>query len=124
MVLDLVSTIIVESKEKLTYAQEALNEKQWSDSIYHSYTSLINSAKALLVADGVKTNTQAGIVEQFDSQFIGTNTIKLETTFSALVYQIKEYKPTEEFALKYLSDAKSILEKIEEYRFKAEIINY
>lgn len=123
VVLDLVSTILVESAEKLTYAQEAFNEKQWADSIYHSYTSLINSAKALLVADGIKTNTQAGIIEQFDNQFIKTKKINIGTTFSNLVYQIKENKPTEEFALKYLTDAKSILKNIEEYRLESELKN-
>ena len=122
VVLDLVSTILFESKEKLEYAQESYEAKQWSDSIYHSYTSLVNSAKALLVADGVKTNTQAGIIEQFEAEYIENNKIKSINAFAELAYQIKENKPTAEFAKNYLAEASTILQKIEEYRLESELI--
>jgi len=119
VVLDLVGTILFESEEKLQNAQEALVEKQWSDSIYHSYTSFINSAKALLVAEGVKTNTQAEIVKQFDDHFVVSSQIKLNSTFSDEVYQINKEKPTKEFAEQYLQDAKKLYKKIDKYRLEA-----
>lgn len=90
-----------------------------SDSIYHSYTSFINSAKALLVAEGVKTNTQAEIVKQFDDHFVATSQLKLKSTFSEKVYQINKEEPTKKFAEQYLQDAKELYKKIDEYRLEA-----
>ena len=105
VVIDLVATLLFESEEKLTNAQESLAEGQYSDSIYHSYAVLINTAKALLTAEGARTNTQAGIVTQFDEVFVTTQRIELPTSFSELVYQINKQEPTAEFAEQYLQQA-------------------
>ena len=116
VVIDLVATLLFESEEKLENATETLKAKQWSDSIYHSYTSLVNTAKALLTSEGEKTNTQTGIIKNFDEVFINTEKIKLKTTFENLIYQIRESNPTEAFAKKYLEDARAFYKKIDEYR--------
>ncbi|MEN8883520.1 MAG: nitrite/sulfite reductase, partial [Flavobacteriaceae bacterium] len=77
VVIDLIATLLFESEEKITNSEEALNEHQFSDSIYHSYTSLVNTAKALLIAENIKTNTQAVIVSDFQKHFVETNKIEL-----------------------------------------------
>jgi len=117
--IDLVSTILFESEEKLQQANEALKEEKWSDAIYLSYASFIHSAKALLVAEGYKTNTQVKIVSDFDQYFIQTKQINLESSFSSLVYQIKENEPGEAFAFNYLQQAKNLYKKIDEFRLEA-----
>mgnify|MGYP000153276039 CR=1 FL=1 len=116
VVIDLIATLLFESEEKLTNAKEALKANQLSDSIYHSYTALVNTAKALLTAEGIKTNTQAGIIQNFDIHFVSNNVIKLSTTFADLIYQIKEEKPTKEFAETYLLDATNFYKKVDEFR--------
>ncbi len=116
VVIDLIATLLFESEEKIGFATEAFNAKQWSDSIYHTYSSLINTAKALLTVEGAKTNTQAGIVGKFDELFVATGKIELSVSFSDLVYQIKNNEPTEVFAQKYLSDAKSFYKTVDAYR--------
>ncbi len=116
VVIDLIATLLFESEEKLTNAKEALKENQLSDSIYHSYTALVNTAKALLTAEGIKTNTQAGIIRNFDAHFVTNNTIELSTTFAELIYQIKVEKPTKEFAESYLADATNFYKKIDVFR--------
>ncbi|WP_093674369.1 HEPN domain-containing protein [Tenacibaculum sp. MAR_2009_124] len=116
VVIDLIATLLFESEEKLENATQALNQEQWSDSIYHAYAAIVNTAKALLTSEGSKTNTQAGIITNFDKVFVETNKIELPTTFSELVYQINEKEPTEAFAKKYLEEAKTFYATIDAYR--------
>jgi sulfite reductase (ferredoxin) len=70
VVIDLVATLIFEAKEKLTFAQEAYEDEKWADAIYLAYASLVNGAKALLLAENEKTNHHAGIIDLFDKVFI------------------------------------------------------
>ena len=118
VVIDLIATLLFESEEKLTNAKEALKANQLSDSIYHSYTVLVNTAKALLTSEGIKTNTQAGIIQNFDTHFVSNKTIELSTTFAELIYQIKEEKPTKEFAESYLADATNFYKTVDVFRKK------
>lgn len=116
VVIDLVTTLLFESEEKLENAEESLKQKQWSDSIYYSYNAIVNTAKALLTAEGVKTNEQTGIIKSFDEHFVATNAIKLKGTLAELVYQLKENKPSEEFAKNYLTHAKAFYKQADEFR--------
>ena len=118
VVIDLVATLLFESEEKLDNAELAIKEKQWSDSIYHSYTALINTAKALLTSEQMKNNTQSVIVKNFDEYFVANGLIKLPSFFSELVYQIKEQEPTELFAHSYLKKAKEFYQLADAYRLK------
>ncbi|MDP2540393.1 nitrite reductase [Tenacibaculum discolor] len=116
VVIDLVATLLFESEEKLENATHALNSQQWSDSIYHAYAAMVNTAKALLTAEGAKTNTQAGIITNFDELFVATNKIELSSSFAELIYQINKNEPTEAFAKKYLEEASSFYKTIDAYR--------
>jgi sulfite reductase (ferredoxin) len=118
VVIDLVATLLVEAKDKLTFSQEAFNDQKWSDSIYLTYAGFVNAAKALLLAEKQKTNHHAGIIDLFDTVFVETNTIPLATTFKELVYQIKDNEPSEAFAKQYLEQAIAFFATIEEYREK------
>ncbi|MBZ9629194.1 HEPN domain-containing protein [Salegentibacter sp. LM13S] len=118
VVIDLIATLLFESEEKIDNAKSALERKAWADSIYHSYTSIVNSAKALLLAEDVKTNTQAGIISQFDELFVDTKKIELSTSFKEFVYQMNEHEPTEAFANKYLEDAHLFLKRVDAFRTK------
>jgi len=116
VVIDLIATLLFESEEKISNAENALKENQYSDSIYYAYTSLVNTAKALLIAENIKTNTQAVIISDFQKHFIETNKIELNGSFEDLVYQIKKEAPTKAFAESYLNDAKSFYKKVDTYR--------
>ncbi|WP_294963753.1 HEPN domain-containing protein [uncultured Flavobacterium sp.] len=116
VVIDLVATLLFEAKEKLILAQESFDEKKWSDAIYHAYAGFVNSAKALLLAENQKTNHHAGIVDLFDTVFIETNKIELNTTFKDLVYQINKNEPSEAFAKDYIAQATVFFDKIETFR--------
>lgn len=118
VVIDLVTTLLFESEEKLENAEESLSKKQWSDSIYYAYTALVNTAKALLTSEDIKTNTQTGIIKSFDQHFVVTNSIELNGTFSELVYQLKTHEPTAEFANNYLTQARAFYKKVDDFRLK------
>ena len=118
VVIDLVATLLLEAKDKLTFAQEAFEEQKWADAIYHAYAGFVNGAKALLLAEDQKTNHHAGIIDLFDTVFVATNKIQLPTTFREVVYQINQNEPTAVFAEKYIQEALAFFDIIEQYRAK------
>ncbi|MBT8302124.1 MAG: nitrite/sulfite reductase [Maribacter sp.] len=122
VVIDLIATLLFESKEKIQSAASTYQEGKWAASIYHSYSSMVNSAKALLTAEKTKTNTHASIIKDFDEIFVASNRLNLGVGFSDLVLQINKNEPTAAFAHSYLEDAKNFLETVDAYR-KLELIN-
>jgi sulfite reductase (ferredoxin) len=116
VVIDLIATLLFESEEKIQNAQEALEAGKWAASIYHSYSSMVNSAKALLTAEKTKTNTHAGIVNDFQEKFVANGRIPVEGGFDTLALQLKSNEPTEAFAKSYLEDARGFLKSVEEFR--------
>ena len=116
VVIDLVSTLFLESEEKIEEAKASFNDKVYSNAIYHAYSSMINSAKALLLMENISTNTQAGIISQFDETFVSSGRLDFGTTFSELVYQIREYAPTKEFSAFYIENATQFLAKLRTFR--------
>jgi sulfite reductase (ferredoxin) len=122
VVIDLVQTLLLEAKEKLDLAKDSFEDKKWSDAIYHTYTALVNGAKALLLSENVSTNSQANIISQFDETFIQSHKISLKTSFNDLVYQIKQHEPTEAFARHYANQSVSFFDTIEAFRTK-ELVN-
>ena len=116
VVIDLIATLFLESEEKIENAKVSFENGVYSGAIYLAYQSLVNSAKALLLAENKKTNTHAGIISQFDELFVESGRIELGTSFSELIYQINKFAPTAEFAAKYIGDANQFLEKVRTFR--------
>ena len=116
VVIDLVATLLFESEEKLGWANGSYANGAWADAIYHSYNTFISSAKALLLDKGINSSTQVGIIREFDTNFITTGEIVLNTTFNDLVLQINQNEPSEEFATAYKARATDFLNKIKAKR--------
>ncbi len=104
VMIDLVATLFFETEEKMELAKRALDSGNIRDSIYHTYTAIINTAKALLISENVPTNTQASIIDNFQQAFIETNKIKIGQSFPDLALRLKKEKPSLEFANKYLDE--------------------
>ncbi|MGZ3946314.1 MAG: nitrite reductase [Mucilaginibacter sp.] len=109
VVIDLVATLLYESEEKYGWANEAMAENRWADAIYHAYNTFVSSAKALLLDKNINSSTQAGVIKEFDNNYINTGEIKIEGTFSDLVLQINKNEPSEGFATAYLQAAGNFL---------------
>lgn len=116
VMIDLVATLLNDSEEKIQKADEFFKTNDYAESIYFAYTSFINTAKALLTGEGAKTNTQAGIIRDFDELFISSGKIDLGVGFQELVYQINQQEPTQEFAAYYLEQANLFQQKASEFR--------
>ena len=116
VVIDLIATLFLESEEKIETAREYFNNKAYAGAIYHAYSSMVNSAKAILLSENINVNTQAGIISQFDAEFVANNKVKLGVSFSDLIYQIKSNSPTEAFATNYIQSAEEFLELVKVYR--------
>lgn len=105
VIIDLVATLLLEAEEKLEWAQKALDKGQWADSIYHSYSTFVWTAKALLLDRGVSSRTQALVIEDFDKHFVQEGTFTFPTSFSERVLQINKFEPSREFAETFLLQA-------------------
>jgi sulfite reductase (ferredoxin) len=113
-----VQTLLLEAKDKLGSAIEAYEKQQWADSIYHTYTGFVNGAKAILLAEDIKTNTQAQIIAEFDNTFEGEESLSTNASFSEIVYQIQNNAPSKAFAESYLADANAFFDRVDTFRKK------
>lgn len=116
VVIDLIATLFLESEEKIENAKISFKNEVYSDAVYHAYSSLVNSAKALLLAENKKTNTHARIISQFDEEFVVSGKVQLEGTFTDLIYQLQKNAPTRDFAVDYIKNAEQFLKKVQEFR--------
>lgn len=116
VVIDLIATLFLESEEKIENAKISFENEIYSDAVYHAYSSLVNSAKALLLAENKKTNTHAKIINQFDEEFVASEKVQLEGTFADLIYQLQKNAPTRDFAVDYIKNAEQFLQKVQEFR--------
>jgi len=116
VILDVVGTIIKDSATKFNLAKEEFAEERWAESIYYSYASYVISAKALLLSEDIKCNTQVGIITDFQTELVEARSFPFEGNFKDHVLRIKKNEPTEEFAKQYLSDAEKFISSIIKYR--------
>ena len=116
VVIDLIATLFLESDEKIMNARSDYESKAYNNAIYFAYSSMVNSAKALLLSKNHSTNTQASIIKQFDEVFVSTNLISLGSTFPELIYQINSNAPTALFAKNYINTANEFLTTVKEFR--------
>jgi len=112
VIIDLVATLLYESDEKFEWATQAYNEKRWADSIYHTYSVLISSAKAMLLDKGINSSTHIGIIKEFDARYVATGEIELPSTFDELIMEINKHEPSEAFATQYLKSAEAFLNQV------------
>jgi sulfite reductase (ferredoxin) len=115
VVIDLVSTLFLESEEKLQLAAEAIDEGRYGDSAYYSYAAFINTAKTILLVKDVKTNTHHGVISEFSEHF-KDNDSWITEPFRDLVLQINKQIPDKNFAQLYLNQAKEFYVGAQNYR--------
>ena len=114
-VIDLVSTLFMESEEKLQFAKEAFDDGRYGDSAYYSYAAFINTAKTILLVKDVKTNTHHGVISDFTAHFSGEDNWITEP-FKDEVLQINKQVPDALFAKEYLNKAKEFYKGAQNYR--------
>jgi len=119
VMIDLVATLILESDEKISFSEESVVNGAWADSIYHSYSAMVNAAKALLLQKGVQCNTQAGILKDFDTHFTEKGLYSASESFKTTALQINQNEPSEDFAKSYLQQAYDFIAFARQFREQA-----
>lgn len=125
VIIDLVATLFYESEEKLEWSQEAFRSEQYADSIYHSYSAFINTAKALLLTKDIKPSTQIQVLTDFQEHFVEKGIISVPGNFREYVLRINKHEPTAEFARVFQDDSRRFLADVMTYRNseKVEVAN-
>jgi sulfite reductase (ferredoxin) len=120
VMIDLVSTLLYDSEDKVAWAREALDKNLYADSIYHSYSAFINTAKAMLLTRDIKPSSQYQTINDFQKEFVDTKAIDFNGNFKELVLSINKNEPSESFAASFLSDSLRFLETMAAYRSEKE----
>lgn len=117
VIIDLVDVLLFDSDEKLELAETTLKNGAYADSIYHSYSVFLNSAKALLLGEGTKNNTQMTVINDFDKLFVEKGLFTFEEgSFKEHVLRINKNEPTKEFAELFKKDAQEFLKTLKAVR--------
>ena len=112
VMLDVIGTIIDESQERLHWAFKSIEEGAFADAVYNTYSSFIIGAKALLLSEDIKCNSQVKILEQFEDHFGHHTLFQYDAGFKEFVLQMKKQAPEQNFSLSYFNDAQAFLERV------------
>ena len=112
VIIDLVSVLLFEAEEKLSWANESYEAAAYADAIYHAYSVYISAAKALLLDKGIHSSTQIAIIKDFDTNFVETGEFLIPGGFASQVLEINKHEPSAEFARQYLAAAIDFYEAI------------
>jgi len=115
VMIDLISTLIMEAEEKIAASEDCLSNSKWADGIYNAYAAQIHTAKALLLQQGVQCNTQHGILKDFDTHFSDKG-LYIPGSFKTTVMYMNDVPPSETFANEYLQQAKKFIEFAKVFR--------
>ena len=116
VVLDLVSTIVGDAQEKISWGQEALQENKYAGAIYHAYSSMVIGAKALLLHEEIQCNTHNQIIHTFQEKIVAKGKISSISDFPETVLQINKKEPSEAFATAFLKTAETFITEVLNYR--------
>ncbi len=112
VILDVIGTILKDAEEKLNLAKTRFLNASYSDSIYYAYSAFVIGAKATLLSEDIKCNTQRKIISDFQELIIESGKMNLPFHFERMVLSINNSEPNKEFAQIYLSEAEQFLARV------------
>ena len=121
VMIDLVGTLIFDAEEKLDNAFKSLADERYADAIYHAYSAGIHGAKAMLLEQKVRCNTQQGIISDFDLNK-GLFPFFKHESFSDFILRINKYKPSKDFAEVFYTELKTFIDQAKEFRNTLKLI--
>lgn len=111
VMLDVVGTILQDAQNKVKDSLAAQQTEDWADAIYHAYSAQVIAAKALLLSQDHKCNTQAGILADFQTHFVVAGPFADWVDFPHQVLAINREEPSANFATTYGQAAAAFVEK-------------
>jgi sulfite reductase (ferredoxin) len=112
VMLDMVGAILKDAHDKIAAGKANLTAGAFADSIYNSYTAFVVGAKALLLSKDIKCNTQSGILDDFQKNFVATSEYQEVKDFPAQALQMNQFEPELNFATDYLAQAETFVKNI------------
>jgi len=116
VMLDLVSTLLYDTEEKLRWAMKLYDKGAYADALYASYVTIVGGAKAMLTMEGINCNTQMGILNDFDKHYIQTGKFAFKGVFAEEVVEVNNTEPSKDFATRYMNKAIAFIEQIKAHR--------
>lgn len=111
-IVDLTDVLFRNAKEKLQKAKLSLDQQAYANSIFYTYSSLIEAAKAILLKEGSNSSTQYEIINEFDKHFKDRLKSLESISFYDTVMQINEHEPDQDFAISYLQAASVLVSEL------------
>lgn len=115
VVIDLVATLLAETEEKIALMDEALDSELWADAMFHGYSVVVNTSKALLIGEGKRTNSHAAILEQFDEVFVQSGSLSVQN-YKDLAFRMRTVSATPESAREYAVEVKAFYLNVVKFR--------
>jgi sulfite reductase (ferredoxin) len=112
-IVDLVDVLFQNAKQKLQKAEAAFTQQAYADSIFYTYSSFVEAAKAVLLKEDIHSGTQYGIITELDKHFNNRLKSLKNISFYNTVMQINENAPEEKFAKQYLLTANDFIADME-----------
>ncbi len=116
VMIDLISTLLFDADEKMTWSKQSCEAGYPGDAIYHAYAAGINTAKALLLKNEIRCNTHHGIISDFDTHLYKELKINGYDTFKEFILQINQNQPEPQFALKYMAEMEKFINQAKDVK--------
>ena len=117
VILDLVGTIIQDAKDKVEQAHYILSQNGHpTDALYNAYSANVVAAKALLLNEDIKCNTQIKILEDFQEHLIDSGKFSFDKDFKSYVLGMKNETASVEKAKAYIQDTDHFINAVIAYR--------
>jgi sulfite reductase (ferredoxin) len=114
--VDMVTIVLDETREKLEKADVAYRKQDWVNAIYYSYNVYINAGKAFLLSKDLTCNTHISVLNNFEKYLADNTDFEYQGNFKENVMEINQNAPDKSFAFVYFVEAQAFYLRVLEYR--------
>jgi sulfite reductase (ferredoxin) len=118
VMLDLVGTLLLETQDKLKWAERFWTKGAWSDAAYAAYATMVSGAKAFLTKENINCNTQIGIIRDFQEKIVAAGKFPFEGNFESKVLSINEQQVDQAFCDAYMELARNFVSSLKNEHYK------
>ena len=112
--VSLIRGYLNKAQEKLTVAETLLKLKDYEDAVSRAYYSVFHAAQAVLLTEGLSSNTHQGLVSLFGLHFVKSG--KLEKKFGKFLVELKDDRERSDYEIYSTIDKETATQSIREAR--------
>ena len=122
-IVSLLKASLDKAEDKLETAEMLLKTKKYADAVSRAYYAAFHAAKAVLLTEGLSTNTHHGLMNLFGLHFVKTG--KVGKKFGKYLNNLKDDRENSDYDIFSVIDAKVAEAAIKEAKeFVAEMQRY